>query len=108
MAAVVTIALCCYRVSTFGTTAHGCFERQETQDPPGVRREWVLSSLREMRVCERSVHYQRTPNEDPVFGPYVHPQAGCFVTLKLSSADVPMPGGRTQQEMNSALCLALS
>lgn len=26
----------------------------------------------------------------------------CFVTLKLSSADVPMPGGRTQQEMNSA------
>lgn len=45
--------------------------------------KYLLGSLHEMRVCETSMHYQHTPNEDPVFGSAVQPQAGCFVTLTL-------------------------
>lgn len=72
--------------------------------------KYLLSSLHDMRVCERSMLYQQPQNEAPVFGSCCASSGWllCHSDTALFTADVPTPGGRTQQKMKSALCLALS
>lgn len=63
--------------------------------------KYLMSSLHEMRVCETSLHYQHTPNEDPVFGSCCATPGRllCHSDTALLYAVVPTLG-RTQQKIN--------